>query len=401
MENIARFMEFHLLKSYANCNLNRDEDGSPKMAFYDGVQRSRISSQCLKRNVRLDLCRLLKEKEHSYDILATRTRYIDKLVEEEWVELYGSISSKESKAIKMALKSLGKSEKKEKEKKIKNTDSVNDSTDTADTKEDVIKESTKPILDTIQLYSKEDVRVITELIKESVETGEKLNLEDKLKDVKRGVSLDIVLFGRMAATSSFSTVDGAMQVAHAMSTNRMVLENDYFTAVDDLGDSNSGSAHLNDTEFNSACYYEYFNLDLDEVRNYIYNLKSINEADKDKVFFDVITSLIEVICTSHPSGKQNSFASFPATSFYMVEFSETKRCMTYSDAFALPVKASDNKNVTLKSIEALDDFVSKVDSVYGNKKERFIVSLYDVDYKMGNVIKCNLEELKTNAIELV
>lgn len=395
MENMARFMEFHLLKSYANCNLNRDEDGSPKMAFYDGVQRSRISSQCLKRNIRLDLRKLLKEKEYPYDILATRTRYIDKLVEEEWVELYGSISSKDSKAIKMALKSLGKSEKKEKEKKIKNVDATSDNTN------EVEKESTKPILDTIQLYSKEDVKVITELIHQSLETGEKLNLEEKLKDVKRGVSLDIVLFGRMAATSSFSTVDGAMQVAHAMSTNRMLLENDYFTAVDDLGNSNSGSAHLNDVEFNSACYYEYFNLDLEEVRNYIYNLKSIDEADKDKIFFDVITSLIEVICTSHPSGKQNSFASFPATAFYMVEFSETKRCMTYSDAFALPVKASDDKNVTFKSIEALDDFVSKVDSVYGNKKERFIVSLYDVDYKMGNVTKCTLEELKTNAIELI
>lgn len=383
----ARFMEFHLLKSYANCNLNRDEDGTPKMAVYHGVERSRLSSQCLKRNIRFDLCDILKSKGHTYEILATRTRYIDKLVEEEWVKLYGSISSSESKEIKKALKSLGKSAKKEK----KDAESANE----------VENESTKPILDTLQLYSEEDVRVITELIKESIETGEKLNLEEKLKDIRRGISLDIVLFGRMAATSSFSTVDGAMQVAHAMSTNRMVLENDYFTAVDDLGNANSGSGHLNDTEFNSACYYEYFNLDLEEVRNYIYSLKSIDETDKAKVFSDIVVSLIEVICNSHPSGKQNSFASFPPTSFYMLEFSETKRCMTYSDAFALPIKASDNKDIVLNSIEALDDFVSKVDSVYGNKKERFIVSLHDFDYKMGNVTKCTLEELKTKAAYLV
>ena len=42
----------HLLQNHAPSNLNRDDNGDPKDAFFGGVRRARISSQALKRSIR-------------------------------------------------------------------------------------------------------------------------------------------------------------------------------------------------------------------------------------------------------------------------------------------------------------------------------------------------------------
>ena len=46
-------IEIHMLKNYPPVNLNRDDSGAPKSCFFGGVQRGRISSQCLKRSWRM------------------------------------------------------------------------------------------------------------------------------------------------------------------------------------------------------------------------------------------------------------------------------------------------------------------------------------------------------------
>ena len=42
-------IEVHIIQNHAPSNLNRDDAGSPKTAFFGGYRRARISSQCLKR----------------------------------------------------------------------------------------------------------------------------------------------------------------------------------------------------------------------------------------------------------------------------------------------------------------------------------------------------------------
>lgn len=46
-------LEMHMLKNYPATNLNRDDTGTPKTCIFGGVQRGRISSQCLKRSWRI------------------------------------------------------------------------------------------------------------------------------------------------------------------------------------------------------------------------------------------------------------------------------------------------------------------------------------------------------------
>lgn len=52
-------------------------------------------------------------------------------------------------------------------------------------------------------------------------------------------SINMVLFGRMAASDPSLNYDAAAQVAHSISTYTIQTEFDYFTAVDDLAPSGS------------------------------------------------------------------------------------------------------------------------------------------------------------------
>ena len=45
-------MEVHLIQNFAPSNLNRDDTGQPKSAYFGGFRRARISSQCSKRSAR-------------------------------------------------------------------------------------------------------------------------------------------------------------------------------------------------------------------------------------------------------------------------------------------------------------------------------------------------------------
>ncbi|MHC1771728.1 MAG: type I-E CRISPR-associated protein Cas7/Cse4/CasC [Flexilinea sp.] len=50
------FIELHLIQNFAPSNLNRDDTNNPKDCEFGGVRRARISSQCLKRAIRMDPC---------------------------------------------------------------------------------------------------------------------------------------------------------------------------------------------------------------------------------------------------------------------------------------------------------------------------------------------------------
>src|SRR5689334_20059772 len=47
------YLDMHIVQSIPFANLNRDDLGSPKTVFYGGGIRTRVSSQCWKRAVRL------------------------------------------------------------------------------------------------------------------------------------------------------------------------------------------------------------------------------------------------------------------------------------------------------------------------------------------------------------
>ena len=112
------FVEIHVLQNYAPSNLNRDDTGAPKDAFFGGRRRARISSQCLKRAVR-EHC-----KGKNADWFANRTkRIMDDLKERLAPKLSqkkGFSNEKLEKAIEAAISCIGSKDKKVKVEKDKN-----------------------------------------------------------------------------------------------------------------------------------------------------------------------------------------------------------------------------------------------------------------------------------------
>ena len=70
------FVQMHMLQSMPPGNLNRDDTGQPKKCLFGGTTRGRISSQCLKRNIRLSPL----FQEAFVGAVANRTKYLPRLV---------------------------------------------------------------------------------------------------------------------------------------------------------------------------------------------------------------------------------------------------------------------------------------------------------------------------------
>jgi CRISPR system Cascade subunit CasC len=266
-------IELHILQNFAPSNLNRDDTGSPKDCDFGGYRRARISSQCLKRAIR----QAFKEEELiNPSHLAKRTK---RLVDE----------------ITRRLKEAGKSEEE-------------------------ARKAVKVLLNGVKLTVKEDDKTqyllflgageiqaladlcitywdeLAKIVPQADEDGTK---PKKGKDAKKAGAdalpakiqqavrktlngsraADLALFGRMLADLPEQNINAASQVAHAISTNKVSMEFDFYTAVDDLRpDDNQGSDMLGTIEFNSACFYRYANVDT-ELEGESRRRRGTHEAD--------------------------------------------------------------------------------------------------------------------------
>ena len=349
--------EIHMLKNYPPTNLNRDDTGAPKTCLFGGVMRGRVSSQCLKRSWRTSPS---FRAEIGDENLGIRTRKLPVLVAEKLVAM--GVSQEFADAIQPRLTGIGNKEGKE----------TKDGNATAQ----------------VIFYAKEDITAVAETVKElldkckSVKDVQKLKAKDIQAAVSgadvRPVTLDIALFGRMVTSDAFRDVEASMQVAHAISTNKVSVESDYFTAMDDMLSGSSmdelGAAMIGDVDFNSSCYYVYASVDTDALAE---NLKYADNADE--IVRKAIPALLRAMAFTDPSGKQNSFAGHVLPSVVMVECKEKKIPTSMVNAFVEPVgKGGD---LVKCSAEKLADEVDMTARNFGLEvRERlwFCVDKYDV-----------------------
>lgn len=349
--------EIHMLKNYPPSNLNRDDTGSPKTCLFGGVTRGRVSSQCLKRSWRTSPS---FRAEIGDENLGIRTRKLPVLVAEKLIEM--GVSQEYAEAIQPRLTGIGNKEGKE----------TKDGNATAQ----------------VIFYAKEDIIAVAETAKafldkcKTVKDVQKLKAKDIQAAVPGGdvrpVTLDIALFGRMVTSDAFRDVEASMQVAHAISTNKVSVESDYFTAMDDMLSGNSldelGAAMIGDVDFNSSCYYVYASIDTDALAE---NLKYADNAEE--IIHKAVPALIRAMAFTNPSGKQNSFAGHVMPSVVMVERKEKKIPTSMVNAFVEPVgKGGD---LVKQSAQKLADEVDMTARNFGLEvKERlwFCVDKYDV-----------------------
>ena len=323
-------IEVHMLQNHAPSNLNRDDTGSPKEAVFGGYKRARISSQCLKRSIR----RSTIFGEQLEGFLATRTRSLPELVRDHLVKA----GINKDMAEIGARKASGFGNVEGKEQKANESGYYRTAQTMFLTDSDV-----KVIGDVIEAAARES---------KDVKSFEKIAAKDLQKRAEdtgaRPMSVDIALFGRMVTSEAFLDIEASSQFAHAISTHKIDHEFDYFTAVDDLeraadDEAGGGADMIGDIEFNSACYYKYFNI---HVEGLVDNLtgkafkKSVTAEDERnarETAAKAVRALIEAACRVTPSGKQNSFAAYQPPSLVWIEIREKNLPVSYTNAFCTPV----------------------------------------------------------------
>ncbi len=355
---MSRFIQLHILTSYPASNLNRDDLGRPKTVSMGNSTRLRISSQSLKRAWRTS------EVFYSAlsDKIGVRTKEIGKYA---YRALIGGVTLEEAMNDFEATGSLEKiKEKKAIEigRAIGNVFAKNKSAfkpkkdDSEETKLRALMES----LETEQMahlnpVELENVAALVKACRESDNVPEK----DQLNLLrKQGAAVDVALFGRMLASSNRFNVEAAAQVAHAMTVHTATVEDDFFTAVDDLNKDDAGAGHMGVSEFGSGLFYLYMCIDRELL---------VENLDGDqKLVNKTIAALLESACTVSPTGKQNSYASRAYASYCLAEKGNAQP-RTLANAFLTPLKS--DGDLLAEAVTKIENQRDIFDGIYGSTLE--------------------------------
>lgn len=335
---MTTFLQMHLLTTYPPSNPNRDDQGRPKTAMLGGTPRLRLSSQSVKRAARISE----PFQRGLAGNLGERTKLIGNVVREHLEERSGD----PAQALRIArdvATIFGKLELEDKHRPawVQGT--------------------------TLAFISPAERSLALELAEKALASEPLPKDRDLAKRVLRSAdgAVDIAMFGRMLAGAPDFNRDAAVQVSHAFTTHRAQVEDDFFTAVDDLKtrDEDSGGAHLGEQGFGSGVYYLYACVNCD--------LLVENLAGDAALASEGLAALVEALATATPSGKQNSFAHHPRAYYVRAELGSAAP-RDLSGAFFTAVAGDD---LRLRSLESLEDWVGKIDQAYGQA--------YDTDSVMN------------------
>ena len=369
-------IQIHILQNYAPSNLNRDDTGSPKDAMFGGYRRGRISSQCLKRNIRLSDA--FKEAFEKDNLIATRTKLLSEQVKDALGNL--KVDDETAQAILARIPEIGR-----KGSKTEEADDEADEEATTETGE----AKTKQL---IFLAPGEAKLIAEKLAAFYKEKGKKEFAKVKIADLEAAIqhetprSVDISMFGRMTTSKAFDNVHASIQVAHALSTNVITQEFDYYTAMDDLKpDSEPGADMIGDVEFNSSTYYKYVNIHWEKLLENLGNDKEVARR--------AALALVEAAALSQPSGKQNSFAAQNLPDMILLEVSPRNVPVSYANAFLKPVYPKSDKNLMDASVDAFGTYMGKVSGTFNLKAERAFTSTQEYEIN-GAEKKASLADLQ-------
>jgi CRISPR system Cascade subunit CasC len=216
-----------------------------------------------------------------------------------------------------------------------------------------------------------DKRRLTEsdCLKEALNQKIDKKIKERLSDLRSaiGKAADVALSGRMATGGLMMSVDGAMAVAHAITTHAVEQDVDWFTAVDDLTQDSgeTGAGHLDTQQFSSGVFYRYASLNLKQLQvnlGLIPDMKSAESAEGRKKALEIAKHVLHMLATVVPSAKRNSFGQDNLADFAIVGFADQP--ISLANAFERPV-AIDKKGGFLKSSSlALVEYWRKMNDAY-------------------------------------
>lgn len=338
------FINFHVLISHSPSCLNRDDMNMQKTAVFGGVNRVRVSSQSLKRAMRMSDYHHAALGEPS-----VRTRDLGKL-KARFTELLEARFD---------------------------ADLVSQALEWISGKEGIAEGIAD---DAVAPWSVDEVAHFCELIRSGDKDIKKLEKQID-KDarpfrVAMGKAVDIALSGRMATSGLMSnlSVDGALAVAHAITTHAVEPQDvDWFTAVDDLTQDagETGAGHLDTQQFSSGVFYRYASLNLKQLQvnlGLLPDMKSEESAESRQRALDIARHVFHLLATVVPSAKQQSFAAHNLADYAIVSFADQP--ISLANAFEQPVKRDYKNAGYLKpSVEMLAGYWARMNHAYSLEEE--------------------------------
>ncbi len=126
-------------------------------------------------------------------------------------------------------------------------------------------------------------------------------------------------------------------MAHAISTNRVSVDMDFYTAVDDLQPKDeTGAGMMGTVEFDSACFYRFSVVDFDEL------VKNLN-GDREMAM-RALNAYLYAAITAIPTGKQNSMAAHNPPSMVLTVVRDKGQPMSLANAFVRPVTVQNGRS---------------------------------------------------------
>lgn len=348
------FIELHMLQNFAPSNLNRDESNNPKDCYFGGTRRARISSQCIKRSVRLHPA----FAEETGVEPGSRTRLLAQGISEILRKQAKPAEEADLAAQNIVGGILGKMDA-----KVTSQSAVLFYV-SKEEKEDLARIA----LENWSLFAQKtpDAKLVDNALKSY-----------KNKFTNRTSAPDIAMFGRMLAQDPKLNLDAACQVAHAISTHRANMEFDFFTAVDDLQkEGETGAGMMGIVGFNAATFYRFSTIDFEQL---LKNLDGDEELAKK-----TIRGFLKASALAIPSGKQNSFAAQNPPSFLLAVVRPHGGSWSMANAFEKPINPFGEKGLLTASIEALDQYWGEVQRFYGDQAKPSL-ALVGVEAELKNL----------------
>ena len=108
----------------------------------------------------------------------------------------------------------------------------------------------------------EERRLAREMAEKKL-ADEKIEIKAELILKRADTAADIAMFGRMLADNPEFNREAAVQVAHAVTTHKVAVEDDFYTAVDDLKKpaEDTGAGFMGELGFGSGVFYSYVCVD--------------------------------------------------------------------------------------------------------------------------------------------
>ena len=339
-----KLIELHILQSFPVSCLNRDDVGSPKSAVFGGVTRARISSQSLKRAVRL----LARSESPAFQ--GIRSRFL--------------LEPFTNALIAAGLDASNAAEK---------ANLICEAFSTADKK--------KPDQVTTAVYlSPSEIQQIATVVAASEEPKKAIKKVDRLD------AADIALFGRMVANDATLNVEGAAMFSHALSTHAASNEIDFYTAVDDLKGhaEDAGAGMMGTLEFNSATYYRYTAINLDQFADEK-NLGKLTAEQRATILKEFIRATLIAV----PGARQNSMNAATLPFEVLGIRKEKGQPLQLANAFESPVKAN-GKGLQINSLAAMKEHLESLEKTWGSLGKKLWLTEIGLDSFLDQLLSSDV-----------